>query len=861
MVLSFVLDVRPASAAISDCDSEDCIVSMTNSAVGFYGLDGTNMGNLALGTGTGHMSAKDGHVVVCRFNETVSRIINVATGSSCSVATVGGCWDGTILDGYAYVTEGGANSVKKFPLDCGAPVTINTEEGPNGITTDGTMIYVLNSITGSISEINPTTLAVTNHDLGIVDVYTDLPSLLVYHQGTNSLYLSMGWGVMQVTLPGYTRIDWWDTGHEVLDITASTGYILTETTTGSDAFLIPVGNPGGAMTLPSIGVRGVAMNETHAFVLGGSGTQDQGIKVFDMSNTYLGDLTTDDAWSIAYVKATAAAPFCGDGTRNGTEVCDGADLNGSTCTSRGYYAGTLGCAADCMAFNESACVEFCGNNIADNGEDCDGADLGTETCESLGHDAGSLTCSAGCTYNELTCVDYVCNNGQQEGTEECDGSDLNDQTCESLSLGNGTLACTGGCTFDTTNCQFQPVCGNGTTEGIEECDNGGANSDTTPNACRTDCTNPRCGDSVTDSGEECDDGNTLNSDGCSSVCSIEVPPTCGDGNLDDGEECDDGPANSDTVPDACRTNCTLPACGDNVVDSNEECDGSNNGQSCQDINPAFTGGTLSCNGSCAFDTSGCTTETCIPGNSIEVLSGPIEHPHLIGVALEIYEDNLDTLTPGTCVPVCTTLPGNDEVVVRLDVSRGTYCNVRITDAAWSVILHLYADDTTTDTAILAVPPTHKKDFARFGGAHILLHSGENLSNMKYGFNASLSAGTEGTGEVAKWLNRHPNPIVPDGGEWVELTMVADTMVYCSTTDPGNCGSLITGVRNTGLINLADLGDLSLIGQTPEVPPSENCNGCNQTSGSTSFPTLMLVFIGLIIWLFHVKHRAQSVRVR
>jgi hypothetical protein len=103
-----------------------------------------------------------------------------------------------------------------------------------------------------------------------------------------------------------------------------------------------------------------------------------------------------------------------------------------------------------------------------------------------------------------------------------------------------------------------PTCGDGVTDLGEECDDGAANSDTTPDACRTDCLNPSCGDGVTDMGEECDDG-TANSDTIGDACRTDCTnPSCGDGVTDLGEECDDGAANSDTIADACRTDCTNP---------------------------------------------------------------------------------------------------------------------------------------------------------------------------------------------------------------------------------------------------------------------------------------------------------------
>ncbi|HYC00807.1 MAG TPA: DUF4215 domain-containing protein [Candidatus Limnocylindrales bacterium] len=141
------------------------------------------------------------------------------------------------------------------------------------------------------------------------------------------------------------------------------------------------------------------------------------------------------------------------------------------------------------------------------------------------------------------------------------------------------------CIFNATRPQTQnvinllfptdPVCGNGRLEPTEECDSGTGNSDTTPDACRTNCQAADCGDGTTDTGEQCDDGNTIETDDCTSEC---VPGQCGDGVKQGNEECDNGVNNSDTTPDACRLNCHNPSCGDGVTDpsfGDEECDDGN----------------------------------------------------------------------------------------------------------------------------------------------------------------------------------------------------------------------------------------------------------------------------------------------
>lgn len=54
------------------------------------------------------------------------------------------------------------------------------------------------------------------------------------------------------------------------------------------------------------------------------------------------------------VSITATVEGCGNDIKEGSEQCDGSDLNSGTCVSRGYVSGTLSCNADCT-FNTSNC--------------------------------------------------------------------------------------------------------------------------------------------------------------------------------------------------------------------------------------------------------------------------------------------------------------------------------------------------------------------------------------------------------------------------------------------------------------------------------------------------------------------------
>lgn len=65
------------------------------------------------------------------------------------------------------------------------------------------------------------------------------------------------------------------------------------------------------------------------------------------------------------------AASCGDGSAQLGEECDGADLNGASCTTFGYSKPTgLACGAACT-FDTSGCKATCGDNAVEPGEGCD----------------------------------------------------------------------------------------------------------------------------------------------------------------------------------------------------------------------------------------------------------------------------------------------------------------------------------------------------------------------------------------------------------------------------------------------------------------------------------------------------------
>ncbi|MBU1536395.1 hypothetical protein KKF84_13800 [Myxococcota bacterium] len=354
---------------------------------------------------------------------------------------------------------------------------------------------------------------------------------------------------------------------------------------------------------------------------------------------------------------------CGDSTIQAPEQCDGSDLAGETCITRGFYGGTLLCGDNC-AFDLSNCALTgrCGDNLRqDTHEDCDGSDLGGSDCESLGYYGGTLSCLGDCTYDLTQCTaNGWCGDGeiQAGGVEVCDSTELSGMTCSDFGYYGGDLLCDSTCQYDLTQCVLEGKCGDGIaqTAYVESCDGtdfagvtceglsyygGQPTCDASCQLDLSDCVaSGSCGDGLIQTaaletcdgtelgGESCGNlgyyGGTL---GCDSSChldltSCEAAGQCGDNLINGTETCDGTDLDGQTCQTmgyyggtlGCDAFCTLDLtdcigegrCGDGIIQSDyaETCDGTNlGGNNCALL--GFWDGTLTCDATCQFVTTGC----------------------------------------------------------------------------------------------------------------------------------------------------------------------------------------------------------------------------------------------------------------
>ena len=104
--------------------------------------------------------------------------------------------------------------------------------------------------------------------------------------------------------------------------------------------------------------------------------------------------------------------YCGDTIIELYEICDGTDLNGNNCATRGFGSGTLSCKQDCSNFDTTSCMLTSGLPQA-----CQ------PTCNSLcgGEDDG---CSGTCVSKEAESCgkNLICKSGECVKKYECTGA-------------------------------------------------------------------------------------------------------------------------------------------------------------------------------------------------------------------------------------------------------------------------------------------------------------------------------------------------------------------------------------------------------------------------------------------------------
>lgn len=284
------------------------------------------------------------------------------------------------------------------------------------------------------------------------------------------------------------------------------------------------------------------------------------------------------------------AGFCGDGERNGPELCDDGANNGTMASNC-----NLNCEFD----------PFCGDGLVTMGESCDYGDFAhTGSPESAPYGG----CTNGCELGPY------CGDGtpQTSDGEECDNgsANVNNEYNECTvgcflgpRCGDGVPqsifgeACDNGFNEDeyaypgaadpcADGCVAVPSCGDGSVQAaFELCDDGAMNSAGAYNGCTPECIwGPYCGDGSKNGSEQCDDGvgnvaYSPDGEGCSYECKTNVP-YCGDGERNGPEQCDEGTDNNDGEYGGCKADCKrAPRCGDGKVDKDEgeTCDGGPSG--------------------------------------------------------------------------------------------------------------------------------------------------------------------------------------------------------------------------------------------------------------------------------------------
>jgi len=250
-----------------------------------------------------------------------------------------------------------------------------------------------------------------------------------------------------------------------------------------------------------------------------------------------------------------AAFFCGDGELAGGEVCDcGAEIVMSYADSRAYGAGAGSCAGNIngvyaaspnssCAWNCAGPASYCGDGTVDSGEVCDGEDK-TWSGELCGLDSPAEFDNQPCSTDD-ECGGGTCG-GQGIGNRSaCPTGMTRVMSCDDTAGAS--------CSYSVNNwfsiaCTEIGTCGDGTVDPGEACDDGNTDGS---DSCTDQCTANVCGDGYVylgeeqcdegiDNGSSCDSAYGSSCTACSLSCRYEVASGefCGDGESNGSEFCD-----------------------------------------------------------------------------------------------------------------------------------------------------------------------------------------------------------------------------------------------------------------------------------------------------------------------------------
>ncbi len=370
---------------------------------------------------------------------------------------------------------------------------------------------------------------------------------------------------------------------------------------------------------------------------------------------------------------------CGNGVREGTELCDEQQFfpGRTSCTDYGFQGDSLGCRDDCTPDFSQCNAVVCGDGQIEGDETCDGNNFGGVTCQSLGYAGGTLGCTNSCgTIDTSGCTGTVTyDNGALDAGEWCDGPGgpflYGSNSCASFGMGEGDILCgpdgidfsrcriwRDGASVQADYCEIKGWYNDGTF--CDPCERLGGNPD-------PDCAN-LCGQNGV-----CADIYSTSTRSWS--CPQPDPDcgTCGNGIVQGFEQCDGSAFNPSVSPSCaangfvggtvtCRDDCTLnfagcqaAVCGNGVVEGNEVCDGGS--VQCNSLGYA-AGGRASCKSDCTgYEQSSCQgIASCGngridgPGIQIELCDGGQFHTFGNGASAR----NCSTFSLGAGTVGCTS---------------------------------------------------------------------------------------------------------------------------------------------------------------------------------------------------------------